>query len=231
MSKARNIFNCATRWRSTTWADFGVTVLRRKDRSLIKDEPLEAAALTNHLAKDSKYPLHLRRRLRARSLHAPEWEPLLSRPRWPSARQATQDLAREFGRISALESRAIGVQWNWFPVADVNSNPANPIIDTRSFGEDPALVSEMVDAYIEGARRGRLADHGQTFSGTWRHGHGFASSLARASMGDHGSSQHRRTGSVSERDCRWSRFGDGRPSASCRPSSPIRIAPPASLRR
>jgi beta-N-acetylhexosaminidase len=43
-----------------------------------------------------------------------------------------------FGRITAQEARAIGVHWNFFPDADVNSNPANPIINTRSFGEDPA---------------------------------------------------------------------------------------------
>ncbi len=75
------------------------------------------------------------------------------------------DLAKEFGEISARESRAIGIQWNWFPVADVNSNPANPIIDTRSFGEDPALVSKMVDAYIEGAHRGGMLTTVKHFPG------------------------------------------------------------------
>ena len=54
------------------------------------------------------------------------------------------ELARQFGSITAQEARAVGIQWNWFPVADVNSNPANPIINTRSFGEDPALVGQMV---------------------------------------------------------------------------------------
>ena len=42
--------------------------------------------------------------------------------------------AEQFGRITAQESRALGVHWNLFPVADVNSNPANPIIGTRAFG-------------------------------------------------------------------------------------------------
>ena len=45
----------------------------------------------------------------------------------------------------------IGVHWNFFPDADVNSNPANPIINTRSFGEDPQQVGDMVVAYIRGA--------------------------------------------------------------------------------
>jgi len=49
-----------------------------------------------------------------------------------------KELARQFGSVSAQEARAVGIQWSWFPVADVNSNPANPILNTRSFGEDPA---------------------------------------------------------------------------------------------
>src|SRR5271167_3415886 len=60
--------------------------------------------------------------------------------------------AEEFGRITAQESRAIGVHWNFFPDADVNSNPANPIINTRSFGEDPQQVGDLVIAYIRGAQ-------------------------------------------------------------------------------
>ncbi len=51
------------------------------------------------------------------------------------------------GRITALESRAAGVHWIFAPVADVNSNPDNPIINTRSFGEDPQRVSELVAAF------------------------------------------------------------------------------------
>ena len=60
--------------------------------------------------------------------------------------------AEEFGRITAQESRALGVHWNLFPVADVNSNPANPIIGTRAFGANPEQVGDLVAAYIRGAR-------------------------------------------------------------------------------
>src|SRR5438046_10751961 len=60
--------------------------------------------------------------------------------------------AEAFAKVVARESRAIGVHWNFFPVADVNSNPANPIINTRSFGEDPQQVGDLVAAYIRGAR-------------------------------------------------------------------------------
>lgn len=128
---------------------FGVTV-PTDGPLLLKSEPLEAAALTNRLQKESKYPL----------IFAADFERGLSMrlnggTAFPAAMAfgAADDakLAKDFGRITAEESRAIGIHWNWFPVADVNSNPANPIIDTRSFGEDPELVEKMVDAYIEGA--------------------------------------------------------------------------------
>jgi len=61
-------------------------------------------------------------------------------------------LVREEARITAVESRAIGVHLNFAPIADVNNNPRNPVINTRSYGEDPARVAALVGAYVEGAR-------------------------------------------------------------------------------
>jgi beta-N-acetylhexosaminidase len=58
--------------------------------------------------------------------------------------------AYTMGKITALEAKAAGVPWIFAPDADVNSNPANPIINTRSFGEDPARVSELVAAFVRG---------------------------------------------------------------------------------
>jgi beta-N-acetylhexosaminidase len=75
------------------------------------------------------------------------------------------EYAEEFGRITAQESRAIGVHWNLFPVADVNSNPANPIIGTRAFGADPLQVGELVAAYIRGARAGGMLTTAKHFPG------------------------------------------------------------------
>jgi beta-N-acetylhexosaminidase len=60
-------------------------------------------------------------------------------------------LARFEGEVTAREARALGVQWVFFPVADVNSNPDNPIINIRSFGENPQEVAKFVTAFIEGA--------------------------------------------------------------------------------
>ncbi len=62
------------------------------------------------------------------------------------------------GKITALEARAAGVQWVFAPVADVNSNPANPIINTRSFGEDPETVAKFAAAFVRGVEEnGALA--------------------------------------------------------------------------
>ncbi len=73
--------------------------------------------------------------------------------------------AEEFGRITAQESRALGVHWNLFPVADVNSNPANPIIGTRAFGANPAQVGDLVAAYIRGARANGMLTTAKHFPG------------------------------------------------------------------
>ncbi|HWZ96484.1 MAG TPA: glycoside hydrolase family 3 N-terminal domain-containing protein [Candidatus Dormibacteraeota bacterium] len=58
--------------------------------------------------------------------------------------------AYTMGKITAIEARDVGVHWIYAPVSDVNNNPENPIINTRSFGEDPARVSEFVREYVRG---------------------------------------------------------------------------------
>src|SRR3954470_18499770 len=65
-------------------------------------------------------------------------------------------LVREEARITALEARAIGVQVNFAPIADVNNNPRNPVINIRSYGEDPARVAALVGAYVGGAKDGGM---------------------------------------------------------------------------
>src|SRR4029077_5236171 len=61
------------------------------------------------------------------------------------------EASRHEGLATAREARALGVQWIFAPVADVNNNPQNPVINIRSYGEDPEAVSRHVAAYIEGA--------------------------------------------------------------------------------
>src|ERR1700679_660255 len=55
------------------------------------------------------------------------------------------------GEITARGARAVGVQWLFSPDADVNNNPDNPIINIRSYGENPDDVSAFVSAFIAGA--------------------------------------------------------------------------------
>src|SRR6201997_1917799 len=131
---------------------------------LFKSEPYEAAVMLNALQKDSKLPL----------LFAADFERgLTMRLNGPTmfphamafGAAGKIDYAEQFGRITAQESRAIGIHWNFFPVADVNSNPVNPVINTRSFGEDPAQVGDMVAAYIKGAHEAGMLATAKHFPG------------------------------------------------------------------
>ena len=82
---------------------------------------------------------------------------------------ATRDtsLAYEEGRLTALEGRALGIHIAYAPVLDVNNNPDNPVINTRSYGEDPELAARMGVAFIHG-----LQDHGMIATGKHFPGHG-----------------------------------------------------------
>ena len=131
---------------------------------LRRSEPYEAADLLNRLQKDSKLPL----------LFAADFERgvsmrLMGTTVFPHAMafggDGKADDAETFGRISAEEARSIGIHWNFFPDADVNSNPANPIINTRSFGEDPKQVGDLVTAYIKGAHEGGMLTTVKHFPG------------------------------------------------------------------
>jgi beta-N-acetylhexosaminidase len=73
--------------------------------------------------------------------------------------------AYEYGRITAVEARAVGVHFLFAPVLDVNSNPDNPVIATRSFGADPELVARLGAAFIRGARDGGALTTGKHFPG------------------------------------------------------------------
>ena len=75
------------------------------------------------------------------------------------------ELAYLVGRAIADEARALGVHQNYAPVADVNVNPANPIINVRSFGAEPGLVGAMVAAQARGMQDGRLIATAKHFPG------------------------------------------------------------------
>jgi len=121
--------------------------------TVIRGQPLEAAVTLNRLQRLAKVPL----------LNAADFEfgvgmRIAGGTEFPRAMAfgATGDpsLAEHAGRIIAEESRAIGVHVDFAPVADVNNNPRNPVIDTRSFGEDRAQLGAMAAAFVRGLKAG-----------------------------------------------------------------------------
>jgi beta-N-acetylhexosaminidase len=119
-------------------------------RVVAKAEPLDVASFLNKMQRVARVPLLVSGDLeRGASMR------LNSTTVFPHAMAfaAAHDPAavRYEGEITAREARAVGIQWVFFPVADVNNNPDNPIINIRSFGENPEEVATYVDAYIEGA--------------------------------------------------------------------------------
>ncbi len=142
---------------------FAMTV-RWEPPFLYRNQPYEAAELLNRLQKDSKLPL-----LIAADFERGVTMRLHGATTFPHAMAfgaaGKTDYAEAFGRITAQESRAIGVHWNFFPDADVNSNPANPIINTRSFGEDPEQVGDLAAAYIRGSRANGMMTTAKHFPG------------------------------------------------------------------
>jgi beta-glucosidase-like glycosyl hydrolase/CubicO group peptidase (beta-lactamase class C family) len=77
----------------------------------------------------------------------------------------SEDAARFMGEVTAREGRALGIHWALAPVADVNNNPANPVINIRSFGEDPERVGKLVAAFVAGVKSGGLLSTVKHFPG------------------------------------------------------------------
>ena len=123
---------------------------RIRDGNVISAQPFEMAAFINHMQRMAKTPLLVGSDFeRGASMRVAETAnfPYLM------AFGAAHDLAatRRLGAATAHEARAIGVNWVFAPDADVNNNPDNPIINVRSYGEDPQAVAAGVSAFIEGA--------------------------------------------------------------------------------
>ena len=113
-------------------------------------EPYAMAALLNRLQKLSRLPLLVGADFeRGASMRVNSTTP------WPYAMAfaAAQDLdgLTYEATETARDARALGINWIFAPVSDVNNNPDNPIINIRSFGENPQEVARFVQAYIKGA--------------------------------------------------------------------------------
>lgn len=130
--------------------------------SMSLGSPIEVAAKVNALQRLASVPL----------LVSADLEPALGRleggvfthylmdagsatvfpPAMAIAATGRDEDARDVGRIIGLEARAVGIHVNFAPVADVNNNPANPVINTRSFGEDPARVARLAALFVRGSQ-------------------------------------------------------------------------------
>jgi beta-N-acetylhexosaminidase len=117
--------------------------------SVTLGQPLAAASLLNRLQAISPVPL-----LNTADFEAGVGFRIAGGTPFPRAMAfgaaADEKLAYEAGRVTGIEARALGVHVNFAPVVDVNNNPRNPVINTRSFGEDPARVGVLASAYVRG---------------------------------------------------------------------------------
>lgn len=75
------------------------------------------------------------------------------------------DFAYQVGKTTAVEGRKIGINFNLAPVADVNDNPLNPIINIRAFSQDKNIVSSFVNAFIKGSDDGKMLTSVKHFPG------------------------------------------------------------------
>ena len=128
--------------------------------------PLDIAAKLNALQAAARIPLLVASDLESGTtirLNGGTWFP----PNMGVGAGGRELDAYQIGRITALEGRAVGIHFAFAPAADVNNNPANPIINTRSFGEDPHAVGRLVAAAIRG-----IQEHGMIATAKHFPGHG-----------------------------------------------------------
>lgn len=86
---------------------------------------------------------------------------------WNMAIAATgnPEFARREGAIAAKEARALGIHWNFAPVVDVNNNAENPVINVRSYGEDPIQVGKFATEFMRGLQSGNVLATAKHFPG------------------------------------------------------------------
>lgn len=141
-------------------------VKKRKIGSLILygGDVYETAYLTNALQKMAKIPLliasDLERGLGNQIEGATQFPPLMA-----LGAIGAEEQAYFMGRATAVEARAIGIHTTYSPVVDVNINPENPIINVRSFGENPEQVSRLAAAFIKGCQENGLMATAKHFPG------------------------------------------------------------------
>ncbi len=132
---------------------------------LFRGHARDTPAALDHLQEVSKYPL-----LVGSDLERGAGQQLAGATVFPhsmafGAIDEGADLVRRAARITANEARRAGVNWIFAPVADVHSNPKNPIISTRAFASTAERCAELAQAFIVGCREGRALSTAKHFPG------------------------------------------------------------------
>jgi len=124
-------------------------------------------ALTEELRRRARYPL-----LIASDLERGAGQQFRGATPLPPAAAlgwlGDESVAERAGELTAREARALGVNWIYAPVADVDLEPENPIIGVRAFGDAPAAVARQVAAWVRGCRRGGALSCAKHFPGHGR---------------------------------------------------------------
>ncbi len=148
--------------RLTDWVGRGqvggvIVTARRGPLGVERSQAYPTAVLANQLQRRARIPL-----LIAGDFERGTSQRILEGTSFPHAMALAAggdpQAAYEMGRVTALEARALGVNWVFAPVADVNVNPENPIINVRAFGANPTEVAQFVAAFVRGCQEaGALA--------------------------------------------------------------------------
>ncbi len=131
---------------------------------LFRGPVYESVVLMNRMQQLAKYPLLISADLEAGA--GMRFDDTVNFP-WNMAVGATgnPEFARRQGEITAREARGLGVQQVYAPVVDVNNNAANPVINVRSYGEDPDQVARFAAAFTEGAQKAGVIATAKHFPG------------------------------------------------------------------
>jgi beta-glucosidase-like glycosyl hydrolase len=131
---------------------------------LFRGPVYESVILVNRMQQLARYPLLISADLEAGA--GMRFDDTVNFP-WNMAVGATgnPDYARRQGEVTAREARALGVQHVFAPVVDVNNNAANPVINVRSYGEDPMAVARFAAAFTKGAQASGVIATAKHFPG------------------------------------------------------------------
>jgi len=131
---------------------------------LFRGPVYESVVIVNRMQQLARYPLLISADLEAGA--GMRFDDTVNFP-WNMAIAATgkPEYARRAGELTGREARALGIQQILAPVADVNNNAANPVINVRSYGEDPAEVAKYVAAFIHGAQSAGVIATAKHFPG------------------------------------------------------------------